>query len=298
MTNPLNSYQTNFGRFYSHPSVTPAAHKLSAVGSLARDLPGFGAVDPKDPYGPKPSITNITGMIDKKFLPPYYAKLVAEHAIPNLESLIAKREQFGNDIAIGVLKAVVNQPNPAALIGDEVHAAIDAWIKGEPATPLTTPTARNMFAQFENFMSIVKPKILHSEYTVWSYAHGFAGTGDLMWLIDRSVVSPQGVNIPEGVWIVDTKSGNNVYPEVALQTTAAAHADVILDGDGNESPMPSSDVQGVLHVRPRSVKLHKLERTDEAWETFLAAKRIFDWKRFDADLVLQEPYKTELAKAA
>jgi hypothetical protein len=142
-----------------------------------------------------------------------------------------------------------------------------------------------MFEQWKHFRAVYPMEIVRSEYTVWSYKHGFAGTGDLMW------------QTADGLWIVDTKSGNRVYPEVALQTTAAAHADVLLDALGNESQMPLAAVQGVMHVRPRSVKLYRLERTEEAWETFLAAKRIFDWKRFDADLVIQDdPFVTQFVK--
>lgn len=237
---------------------------------------------PRDdsPYSPKPSITNIIGMLPKDFLAPWYAKLVAEYAIENLENLQGIVRKFGPQVAIGTLKAIPNQPHPNAAIGDEVHAAIDALVKGEPATPLTTHTAVNMFAQFVHFLEVRRPDISRTEYTVWSYEHGYAGTGDL--LMDGEVV--------------DVKTGTDVHPEVALQTTAISHADVILSPQGDESPMPSITGHGVLHVRPRSVKLYKLYKTEEAFETFLAAKRIFDWRRFDADLVFGEPFKTEKPK--
>jgi hypothetical protein len=293
VTNPLNSFTTNFGRFYAHPSSG-----VPKTGTALTRMNPEVLFDPYDPFAPKPSITNITGMLDKKFLPPYYAKLVAEYAISHIDSLAATVAKFGSDVAVGTLKAVPNQSNPAAAIGDEVHAWIDALLKHEPAPSLTSLTATNMAAQFANFIEITKPEILASEYTVWSYTHGYAGTGDLMWRFPVDLVSPQGVVIPAGVWIVDNKTGNQVHPEVAMQTSAAAHADVILDGDGNESEMIKSDFQGVLHIRPRSVKLYQLNKTEEAFDAFLACKRLFDWKRFDAELVLSEPFKTEIVKAA
>lgn len=241
---------------------------------------------PDGPHSPNPSITNIIGMMNEDFLPTYYAKLVAEYAISHMDALKFASERFGEQVAIGTLKAVPSQPHPNAAIGDEVHNAIDALIKNEPPTPLTTVTAVRMFAQFVNFLEVRRPRILYSEYTVWSYKHGFAGTGDLMWEDD------------EGVWFVDTKTGNNIYPKVALQTSAAVNADVLINADGSESPIPRGTVQGVLHVRPMSVKLHKLQHTDEAWEAFLACKVLFDWRRFCKETTVAEPVKFERPKVA
>ena len=299
MTNPVNSFHTNFGRFYAHPKF--ALEHLQASTALSSFLANNNITERSDsPYSPNPSVTNITGMLNKSFLPPYYAKLVAEYAIDNLDGLAHAAEKFGRNVAIGQLKAVANQPNPASQIGDEVHNAIDLWVKKElPADHrFSTPTAVHMFEQFLFFMTQIPFKVIRSEFTVWSYEHGFAGTGDLMLLLEDDFLSPQGVLIPKGVWLTDAKTGNQAYPEVAMQTTALSHADVILDSDGNESPMPPIDFQGVVHVRPRSVKLHQLAKTDAAWEAFLACKRLFDWNRFDRDLVLQTPFKTEFQKAA
>jgi hypothetical protein len=238
-------------------------------------------------YSPKPSVTNIIGMLDKRFLPPFYAKVVAEYAIANLDSLAAVVGKFGPQVAVGTLKAVPNRRNDASAIGDEVHSAIEKWCGGEePDNPFTTTTAAAMYAQWQYFTTQFPLTIHRSEFTVWSYTHGYAGTGDLLF------------ETQEGLWLVDAKTGRAVYPEVALQTSALANADVILDSEGNEAAMPFIPIQGVVHVRPRSVKLHKLGRTAAAFDAFLSCKRLFDWKRFDADSVLQEPFKTERPKAA
>lgn len=227
------------------------------------------------PYTPRPSVTNIIGMIDKKFLPAYYAKLVAEYAVKNLASVKYQAEKFGDDVAIGSLKAVTNLPNPNAGIGDEIHDAIDQYCNDAKSVPeFSTLTAAHMYEQWLHFAAHYPMKIVRSEFTVWSYKHGYAGTGDLM------------IETADGLGVVDTKSGNRVYPEVALQTSSLSHADVILSADGTEHPMPKIDWQGVMHIRPRSVKLYSLGLTEQAWDTFLAAKRIFDWKRFDADRVM------------
>lgn len=239
------------------------------------------------PYAPKPSITNIIHLLDEGFLPGYYAKLVAEHAVQNLDTIKANVTKFGPDLAIGALKAVPAQPHPNGPIGDEVHDAIDAMIHGRPATPLTTVTARNMFAQFQHFMAVEKPEVIQTEFTVWSYKYGYAGTGDLLWVYQGAL------------WIVDTKTGQRIWPKVAMQDGALANADVILDADGNEHPMPKATRFGCLHIRPRSAKLFELDHVDEAFKAFLGLKAAFDWGRFyKAGTIPAEPLARTEYKAA
>ena len=261
MTAPLRSYDTNFGRFYSHPSVAPKP--ASRWPDESEEV--------ETPYSPKPSITNIMKMLDEAFLPGYHSKLVAEYAVDNIDQLADWLHEHpdGRQTLISELKAVPLEPHPNAAIGDEVHNAIDRDIKGEETgPPLSTITAKRMFAQWLHFKAVRKPRIIQSEFTVWSYEYGYAGTGDLLWEDE------------DGVWIVDTKTGNRIYPKVAMQTAAAQHADVILDGDGNEHSMVKAGNLGVLHIRPMSAKLYKIEHADEAWGAFLACKRLFDWTRY------------------
>lgn len=290
MTAPPNSFQTRFGRFYSHPAsgVQQADLSDTAIRRHVIDLATGRLPDSDGPYAPKPSITNIIGMMDKAFLPPYYAKLVATYAVSHLDELRYQAETFGDDTAIGTLKSVPSRPNEAAAIGDEVHAAIDAFVSsgGDPGDiELTTKTAQDMYAQFLHFVREYRPNFVRSEYTVWSYEHGYAGTGDLMWRADGRL------------WVVDTKTGQSVHPEVAMQTAAIASADVILAADGTEHEMPEAGGLAVLHLRPRSARLYELHRTAEALDAFLALKRVFDWRRFDAGQTIGEPLiRTQIKK--
>lgn len=263
MTVPLRSFHTDFGRFYAHPSSGVKGFSSAALANL--DLGTEG------PYAPKPSVTNIIGLLDEGFLPGYYAKLVAEHAVSHLDEIGYTVDKFGPAVAVGALKAVPSQPHPAGPIGDEVHAAIDAYHRGVPIPPLTTITAERMFSRYQGFMAEHKPVVIQSEFTVWSYKHGYAGTGDLLW------------QFRDAVWVVDTKTGNRVYPKVAMQCAALANADVIIDGEGNERPMRSVDRIGVLHVRPFSARLYELQHADMAFEAFLGLKEAFDWVRFAKD---------------
>jgi hypothetical protein len=260
LTKPKRAFDTEYGRFYAHPA--------SGVPSAIMRPQNF---DPDAPTSPKPSVTNIIRMMDEGFLPGHYAKLVSEYAVDNFGSIKYTADRFGRDVAVGQLKAVPSRPNAAAAIGDEVHAAIDKFHQGGITDPqeFSTTTAKQMFARYVEFYLAHKPKILRSEFTVWSYEHGYAGSGDLMWLLD------------DKCWVVDTKTGVRAYPKVAMQNAAIAHGDVIIEDNGTETPMPPVDFLGVLHVRPRSCRLYELQHTEAAFRAFLGLKTVFDWTRFE-----------------
>jgi hypothetical protein len=259
LTKPKRAFDTEYGRFYAHPA--------SGVPSNIMRPQNF---DPDAPTSPKPSVTNIIGMMDEGFLPGYYAKLVSEYAVDNFGSIKYTADRFGRDVAVGQLKAVPSRPNPAAAIGDDVHDAIDKLhSEGIEDPEFQTPTARQMFARYVEFFKAHKPEIVRSEFTVWSYKYGYAGSGDLMWRLDDTL------------WVVDTKTGARVYPKVAMQNAAIAHGDVIIEDDGSESLMPIVKNLGVLHVRPRSCRLYEIQHAHEAFQAFLGLKAAFDWVRFE-----------------
>lgn len=271
MTAPKLSYDTAFGRFYRHPA---ASRVTSALGQVIVDI--------DSPKSPKPSITNVIKMMDEGFLPGYHGKLIAEYAIENLDSLKA----LPPEDAVAKLRSIPDEPHPNADIGTNVHAMIDAFHQGRPVPEGKTITARRMYAQYLHFLSEAKPEVIRTEYTVWSYEHGYAGTGDMLWRFR---------GLPT---VVDFKSGNAIYPKVAMQCAAIQNADVILNEDGTESEMPSTSGLQVVHIRPMSIKLYELSREREAWLAFLACKRLFDWVRFDREFTIPaEPLiKTERPK--
>lgn len=214
-------------------------------------------------------------MLDEGFLPGLYAKKVAEFAADNVDGIQYQLEKFGRGVAVGALKAVPDRPHPNAAIGDNAHAAIEALTLGNELPHFDTITARRMFESYQGFLSEHKPKVLRSEYTVWSYKHGYAGTGDLLW------------ELPDlGTGIVDVKTGMRIWPKVGMQTAALSNADSLIAVNGEETEMPEIHWQGVLHVRPRSAKLYKLEHTDANFQAFLACLTLFNWTRFQKDHVI------------
>jgi hypothetical protein len=233
-----------------------------------------------------PSITNIIDRKNKPGLKHWAAKAAAEYAADNL----AKLEPLNRDERIQLVKNApfTRTADSAAATGDAVHSWIDNYVKTggtwAPDLPRTSITAQHMWHQFLAFVGRYQPTFGLSEFTVWSERYGYAGTGDLAFNVG-------GQNV-----LCDTKTGKNVYPEVAMQLAALAHADCIIDPEGNEHLLPGFDKYTVLHLRPMSFTLIPVERTDEAFQAFLALKTVLDWEASHADKTLG--YAPKVAAAA
>jgi hypothetical protein len=249
VTAPELSVQTANGRYYLHPS------NRSSV----------------------PSITNIIGMLDKPALKYWAAREAADYAAENIQKLAT----LSRDEAYQLIKGAPfrrDDESPGA-VGDLVHSWIDLFIKNERAQieeelKVANNTAKWMWQSFLKFAEKYRPTFTNSEFTVWSDKHGYAGTADLAMRINGAHV------------LADTKTGKNVYPETAMQLAALAHADVVLESDGTEQPIPSFDRYAVLHLRPRSAQLVPVDKIDAAFQCFLALKQAFDWKVQHADSTL------------
>jgi hypothetical protein len=156
-----------------------------------------------------------------------------------------------------------------------VHKLIECWSTGTPY-PTWDKEVEKFVDQFINFMTTVRPVFLESEVTVWSRTHGYAGTADFIAMINGNVV------------LGDVKTGRNLYPEVGVQLSALANADFIIREDGTEEPLPAIDMLAALHVRPRSWNLNYVNKADESFQCFLAAKAVMEWQRNTAPRVLKK----------
>lgn len=247
MTDPVLSMSTSRGRFYTHPRTGKS----------------------------RPSITNIKGMKSIDALKFWAAKECGNYTADN----IAKLAALDHDEIVQLVKAApfaaTSKGRQASQIGDIVHNWIDCDIKGEAVDPreytgkdgITREaplTARQMWRQYQGFLDKYRPKWVASEFTVWSETHGYAGTADWAARIGGALV------------LGDHKTGNNVYPDVAMQLAALAGADCILMPDGTEKPLPKFDKFAVLHIRPRFSRLIPVEHTEEWFKAFLGLKAVFD----------------------
>jgi hypothetical protein len=248
MTNPANSRTTSRGRVYTWKGES---------------------------YW---SVTTIIGNgLPKPALLPWGIKTVAEYAVTNhrilVDMLRRRRGQPEPDrqAAIDWLKgAPYRDRERAADLGSLIHARIESLILAKPEPP-APPVARGYLDAFDLFVAEWHPEFEAAEFTVYSRSEWYAGTGD--WL----------ARIPgHGLVLGDTKSGKDVYPEVALQLSAYRNGEFIGMPDGSEAPMPPVDECMALHLRADGT--YSLVPVDAGPEAFRAFKYVREVFRFAEDL--------------
>jgi hypothetical protein len=91
------------------------------------------------------------------------------------------------------------------------------------------------------------------------------GTVDLLAYVDER---------PELV-LVDWKTGGTgIWPEVALQLAAYAHAETMLDGDGLERPMPTVDRALAVWLRADGYDVYPVDIGPATFRTFQYAQQV------------------------
>lgn len=217
MTKPkVRTVQQGGSRFYVHPETR-------------RKVPG---------------VTSVVGMLPKTFLQFWAAKLVAETAMLHPGRVVdfaLTDPKAGIEWLKGAPRRLTSE---AADAGDEVHQMIEKLALGEKVGRIH-PDYSGFIEGYRTFLKNFEPEFLHVEATVWNYEHGYAGSLDA---IVRMVVEEGGEPVTLVIDNKTTRSG--VHDEVALQMAAYANADVIIDKDGKESPMPKIDGAGVVWLRP------------------------------------------------
>lgn len=157
----------------------------------------------------------------------------------------------------------------SSVTGNIVHEIAERIAKGEVIDPETLDDSVKPFVTaFMEFISDFKPKFIESEAFVASRKYGYAGTLD-------AIVEMNGET-----YVLDIKTGKNIYPEVGLQLSAYARADFIGRVDGSESPLPllHSKRALVLHLRPGKYRLISCRIDDEVFDSFLAALDINNYE--------------------
>ena len=134
-----------------------------------------------------PTVTQVTGMLAKPFLYGWYGK-------------------YGNHLCLKKLKI-------SGVVGDQFHVAADNIVNGVPTTP---PTRRlqGMCRSFKAWVDENKFRPEVQEFDVVSKVHRYAGTLDAIGTLgdDSELV------------LLDWKSSAGIYPEMAYQLAAYAHA--------------------------------------------------------------------------
>lgn len=260
MTEPKQASKQGGKRVYKWPPTPP--HELEVV-----------------------SVTSITGSgIPKPWLAPWSAKMVATAAVEQHAVVTAMLDGGDPNGAIDYLKrSPYRTASEKADIGTIVHSAVEAYIKGAPFTkeqleaelterrvPMEKwKSTAGYIAGAMEFLFDQEPEIIASECTVYSRAHGYAGTTDL--------IAYMRVGKTKKPVIIDFKTSAKIYDEVGLQLCAYANADFVGHNDGTETPLLPDGGKIEDGVAVRLMPSGRYEPvaftfTPELYGVFLAAK--------------------------
>ena len=139
----------------------------------------------------------------------------------------------------------------AAAKGHDIHLACQFINQGGLDWDALDPLYQKPAKEYERWLSLYNPKIIGCEVMVYSVRYGFAGTIDIVCIIN-------GV-----LWIIDIKTGASC--SVGPQTAA------YLQAYCEQEKYHGLTARGVLWL-PKDGGKHKFERLDkrEDWNLFLA----------------------------
>ena len=231
-----------------------------------------------------PSVTTISGLIDKPHLVPWSAKLAAEFAADNAEEILGLTDR---DLRVACIKAGAEKARAVGRdLGSSAHNAIEGLTLGRMTMADVPEDVQHHVAGWSAWVREFVASFLLVEATVWSHRYGYAGTLDAV------------VTLKDGrVCLVDYKTSKDVYTEAALQLAALRFADCVVSTDG-EFAMPRIDCCAVLHLpAPVLTKTGKqsirgkwsfreVTADAEDFEVFLALQRAYQWEKGKAATVI------------
>jgi hypothetical protein len=230
------------------------------------------------------SVTTIIGSgVPKPALLPWGIKMVVEGAADLADTLPALVKQ-DREAAVKMLKGLpYAHRDRAANLGTLIHATIEAHRLGKPMPPPPADVAGHMRA-FERFLADFTPEYLATEAPVFNRTQKYAGTLD-------AIVRLKLPTSEVGDYILDVKSGKNIYPEVGLQLAAYRHAEFIGLPDGDEKPMPACVGALGLHLTATGYRLIEVRADEEVFQTFLYVREVFRFLESTSKTILGVEYR-------
>lgn len=204
-------------------------------------------------------VTTALNGIPKDSLKYWAAREVATFAVDHFDQVASNLESAGRTPTISFLKEIPFQKrDDAAIRGTEIHLLAERYVRGEE---IDVPDELMSYVQgFVQYINDFDPKPIHNELVVASRKYGYAGTLD-------SIEELSGF----GRCLVDWKTGNDIHGDFVLQVAGYRYADVYLDGDGNECPLPPVDRTFILHIKPGEYELIDVKADEIAFAKFLVA---------------------------
>lgn len=228
-----------------------------------------------------PGVTSIISMLPKPFLVYWAAKMTAQSAVDNIDA-VAALAKTDPDAAVDMLKgAHTRYTKSRSNLGSAAHDMFERMMRGENVrrVGMDLEPYRRHFAEF---LDEVQPELVSAEDVMWSDTHNYAGSSDAILRVQDEQVGPVLV-------MADWKTSKDTYPDVALQLSAYAHADRIIDADGESRPMPEIQAGAVLHVTAERWAFKPVKIDGGVFDFFLALRRVFDWDREVSKTVIGKP---------
>lgn len=244
--------------------------------------------------GPLPSVTSVLGVLDKPDLTRYFKARIAQLTIDmHRNGWIARQVAEGKTDA-QLVSAILDMPddkkNRAATVGTGVHLFADRVARAQDAPyGFEIPTEYQPYIDaFSRFLGRYSASsIVSSEHAV--LGAGYAGTYDLLMLLPGCAATDD-VHVTEcdcarELWLLDVKTGERVFADMALQLAGYANAEwIVLPNDPKRYEMPKVQRAGILHLRPeryRDVGYRVVEFpiTHDDYVAFLAALELYTWRK-------------------
>lgn len=226
-----------------------------------------------------PGVTTVIGKLDKPALVTWAARQSAGYAIEHWAELgelpLMERAKRIEDARWATNKAATVRGHRVHALGEQLLQTGDVDVPDELRGPVEA---------YARFLDRWQFEGVTTEAPVGHTGYQYAGT------LDAIATSPK-----LGTVLLDVKTGNGVWPEVALQLAAYRYADLMLcprDVVGprggvrveyDERPMPEVEGCYVAHVLADDVELVPVRAEEAEWQTFLYLREVFDWLRVATD---------------
>lgn len=161
-----------------------------------------------------PSVTTITGILDKPALMGWAANCAVDFIKENLDELKDPIDVHkGEDILERARKAYADKRDKAADAGTQCHHAIQMYIEGhDPVPSLQCEEAHKGFEAFLAWERMNHVEWLESEVTVYSVRHGYAGRFDAIAMVN------------DNRFLIDFKTSKGIWDEHRYQVCAYRQA--------------------------------------------------------------------------
>lgn len=222
-----------------------------------------------------PGTTHVlSNGIPKPALISWAANVTAEYAVDRWDEL---SEMKPSERLNRLKKARYADRDQAARRGTDVHKLAEQLVAGEE---VEVPEALTGHVEsYVKFLDDWQIEPVLNEVTVVSFRHGWAGTLDLIADIPSLDVRA----------LIDLKtSRSGIFSEVCLQLACYRHADVYIDGDGAERPMPKVDECYAVHVRGDGYSLLPVQAGPDEYRLFRYAQQLAEFADVGRYLIGEE----------